>query len=1721
MTLSLQGPAGGDTPQPQASLHRVRDALAQRGDPMKGSHTDFKAWCPIHDDNEASLHVSYTPGDDGRVLLTCFGCHGDVRDIAAALGLSMADLFDRPLPPREQRVGRSVSRRTTGRRWGRIGPLPTPIAAPEREPEEELDWKVVVTYDYAKPDGEIVQQVIRKEATTSTGKRKKTFTQAYFGAEGKVSKKPAGFEPTWYRAPELVDALADDEPVWIVEGEKDVHTAESLDVVAATNAGGAGSLTDSMLDLLEGGTVRIVLDRDGAGYQRGVQLLEALEDRAEARAFLPQTTEDHSDLTDHVEAGGGLDDLIPVTLAELHAWAAASKLDSQLKRVAETDREVRAHLEQADQRQENAPKAAETHRKRATRWTIESEVRVDALLETSTTVQRAAAVADTPWAAEAARHADRIVHEGVQIARELHELTGRDIPPILQVGAEKVPPPAATAPVEPLAPELEPAPEVPSSTPASRLRAIGGDHPADVNAPRYVLEYGHICKEEWKPAKGSEDGHTRHLKSILSLDARIISRDSNELLGEDDYVDEPPLVEQTDTTPTSVQAKATKLGGVRRFTIAYTHPRSGEQMIITVSADDAVSSKWLEQLDFPVDYLSTTNGRAEVWRAINQVSATQENRTVYQSTGWRKTPEGWLYVHAGGVITKDGHQTAPVDLSGPLTRINLPAPSTDVDELREAFSNIEQMLDQIPQRVMLPLLGHMMRAVIGHNPMVPIIVGVPGTLKSSIASWFMGLYGPKWKRNRPGMSLAGTGATLNAARILMAHCKDSVFWLDDAAPDAGVSNAQRIIKQVTRMIAERIGRDRAERDGIGTVAGPQPIASGLITSELAPEAGSGQQRTFPIPLRKGEIPVDLMREQSRPRQRMQRSLLMASFVRWVAENDPAELRQQADEDADVYLHKLFDSYLDARLDERPGAALSHMWVGAKLFFEFLLDVGVLDQQGADSWMKTLDGALFEAWQATVDPDIPTSTGGRVRELLQYALHDGLGYISDVQDSGAPDGPLATRLGWKRLPGAGRDGVDRLEARGSHLGWINIDAVGEPEVYLDRNALTGVLRQAKSALDSSIELDTATATRALYDEGILSCDEPAPGKAPKMTKTRRLPCNNVSKRVLVIPFSKLFPDEGDDGDSRLLGKSAPQGPTPLTRRSGSPVSPSTPAPAPQPAAAPAAAVVQAPQTVTITSQPAPIAPQPVTAPAVQAPTPAPAPQPQPQRTVQAGPATELIGPAAVLDVDAIYTPDGKRHALPDIEHLGQIAELAPTLGIGYLNGRKAEPGHLWLTHAFALKIGLPVDQLGDNPSKARDQLVKATTDHELITRAEAAGYRVGGTKGRAMNAWTRLFRGEDREPIALLGLMSAQAEGYPLISDDPTPPELLDRVSLMTKVLGRPLSFHPGQYGIDLMVSLRVQQKGKAALEEFQPIDMVEPARNRFTEIDMNWSRNPSADERKLKYIHAYDRGGSYLAGVGSLEVGIGRPVHRTSNLTFDPKAYGYWKIVVPPSDNLLMPSPFVPDGQKQPEDPIWVTTQRLALAYELGGECEILEAYLWPASRRGVMQKWYERMRDALATLRAMENEDRLQHPRDEADIIDLTNVQAVLAAVKAVYTQSIGMMGSDLHMEGRQGFAPDRRHHIMARANANIARKIAKIAEATGRYPVAVNADTICYLSDDPDPVSAWPGAPEDLGRAVSKLRPEGSAPLAEHLEHLQGHGWLGKTQLIDPIDWNPTKER
>jgi 5S rRNA maturation endonuclease (ribonuclease M5) len=61
-------------------------------------------------------------------------------------------------------------------------------------------------------------------------------------------------------------AAAGGEEVWVVEGEKDVHSLEELDKVATTSPGGAGKWKPEFAERLKGDRIRIVADDDEPGF---------------------------------------------------------------------------------------------------------------------------------------------------------------------------------------------------------------------------------------------------------------------------------------------------------------------------------------------------------------------------------------------------------------------------------------------------------------------------------------------------------------------------------------------------------------------------------------------------------------------------------------------------------------------------------------------------------------------------------------------------------------------------------------------------------------------------------------------------------------------------------------------------------------------------------------------------------------------------------------------------------------------------------------------------------------------------------------------------------------------------------------------------------------------------------------------------------------------------------------------------------------------------------------------------------------------------------------------------------------------------------------------------------------------------------------------------------------------------------------------------------------
>ncbi|MBF6333645.1 telomere-binding protein [Nocardia transvalensis] len=1785
-----------------SSFDRVRDRLSNI---VPRSDTHFMASCPVHGDRTPSLSVTWVDDPDcvGKTLLKCFGCGSPTADIVEALHppLTLADLFDQPLPDERRRdrprVGRSPQQRRAGRRR-KAGKLPPLIVPLPEEPELQHHWQEVCRYPYTDPEtGRVVQEVVRSECHTCTDadgnqkhERHKDFRQEFITASGKrVAHKPRGFKPVLYRQAEVQAAIAAGIPAWLNEGEKDADTAVKLGHVATTNAQGGLHFPEELAAVFRGGRVFVVLDRDGTGYARGVKLAELFGqfDDIDATFLLPATTQAKSDFTDHVDADlwdtnhpfFGFVRVIPAELAAHHiVTKLRTRLDGRL-----TTSVKQARLEagaRAGRAADPATDNPELELQRARAWAWEAERRFEMFADQVAEVRRLARESCTPWANEAVTEAASIWEEAKSLARQAYQDARLDIPAPLQTDEElaqaepvpSTPPPPRTAPTPDTAPA---APGDHSDGDSADQQDADAHRGAVVTAPLYRIVRGRLVEVV------TRDGQ-EHARQVLSLDARIVEMEYLESEDTDD-VQRPKLMGREHLAEFA-RANPPAPEQLTAIVIGFHHPDTGEWMLKRISADDYRDRNcaWLDSLPGPPEYDSRPTALAKLRDALKVAAGGNIRQTVcYRSTGWRRDAETgeWFYVHASGVIDGRGARVAPVMFGGPLARYDLPAPAADVTALRDAFlDHSGTLLTALPCRVAAPLLGHVFRAALGPSPWVLLLVGSPGSYKTSVASLAMHHWGELWDRRSPGSSMSGNGDTLNALRIKLNSAKDALYWADDVAPTRDWTAAQKLLEEFARLVHNGEQRSRSTRDGQGVMDGTPPRSSAIVTSEVTPRPGSsGGERTFPVPMNADEIDVNTLIRLDDYRSRYGRALVMASFLQWLSGNlDKA--RAIAREEAEQFAEQLRHGGGAVRASQAAG----ELWAGWVVLSRFLVDTGALAQSEADDLLNIAALGMTNAFTMTTDPDLPTTTGARVRELLSHALRTGIAYVDDIRTGQRPEFPLSNRLGWRRTIVS--DNMFRDEPRGIRLGYVLADPTprdgGEPQLVVWKDALEQVLKETAARMTDAPQVDVATARRALADEGILITE--TSNGVTRYTVHRTLHCEQKRERMIALRLWPLIGADPDPGDGTLWDDPGPDPdpePTPTSPfeamtlreilgaacRSADVASepsdtdeesaiPDDTAQEPN-AQEPDMGVSRAPCKGQIELPLKPVArdsensadcsaseariddgasqargerPQPdtTTSPQSSAPGAAESPSDQqpatPMQSAAAVPvsAAEFLAPAVVVDVEGVWLPDGTRLPAPDpLTHIGHLAELAQTLRIGHRVGPKwVERGQLWVTAALSERLGVPTPDATPDPAKLNNELKLATAGHPLVTEAIRAGWTIGGD-GDRLGAWTRVWRGDYRVWIVLEAGLVHNTAANPILGDSPAPATLARRLGLFTHALNWPFRINPQSTGLDLMTSSRIDRA-----TAFAPTEPVAPERISSCEDDIQWNRKPNPEELRQRFVHAYDRGGSHLGGFASHSLGVGTATHYENGRDFDPKLPGYWRVEVPETGDLRYPHPLLPSSKDKP-GLLWVTTPSLEFARECGFELEVKEAYVWEKHAR-VMEEFYKRMRDARAQL----------------DIEDDADAQLARDLVKACYTRTIGQMGSEIYMRRkvqdpqtgklvetwREGFAPHRRHHAIAKARANILRFVITTGKATDRWPVAITNDTIVYVSDDPDPESAYPGSRggngkrDTWGRGIGQYKWEGSAVLDEHLEYLQGSGYQnaegvsGKTALVDKEDWD-----
>lgn len=277
--------------------------LAIVGDhvPLKRNGSHYVGCCPFHKEDTPSFVVYH---DQGR--WHCFGCgaDGDAYEFLQKIeGIDFA---------------------TAKRRLAEIAGVDLdapPVAIMSSKPKE------TAVYSYTDEAGKRLFQIVRRE-WMEAGKRKKTFLQRHWDASG---------AEIWKKHPRQVlyrlDKIAGADEVWLVEGEKDVHSLEALGLIATTAPGGSNARwLAGYTGSLASKRVWIIPDNDEPGAKHAQKAFDALSPMARV-AVVRVPGPEHSDVSDWLAAGGTKEALLEMAAAAaVEAEAAAAALRVGVKR---------------------------------------------------------------------------------------------------------------------------------------------------------------------------------------------------------------------------------------------------------------------------------------------------------------------------------------------------------------------------------------------------------------------------------------------------------------------------------------------------------------------------------------------------------------------------------------------------------------------------------------------------------------------------------------------------------------------------------------------------------------------------------------------------------------------------------------------------------------------------------------------------------------------------------------------------------------------------------------------------------------------------------------------------------------------------------------------------------------------------------------------------------------------------------------------------------------------------------------------------------------------------------------------------------------------------------------------------------------------------------------------------------------------------------------------
>lgn len=329
---------------------RIQDVIAARGIPLRGRGADRCGPCP-----RCGGRDRFAINVRKRVFL-CRQCggRGDVIDLVAFLDncdrLTAARALINEPKPKTNGGGNGLERAIAAkkRKQKQQPKLPVVPAAdvPKETPKEAAKKITAATFEYTDENGIVIYAVDRLEYQNADGsfvlkddgKRMKSFRQRRPDPDrpGGWIANMDGITRVPYRLPELIEAVAAGQLIYIVEGEGCVEALRGIGCAATTNAGGAGKWGPDFNKYLNDADVVLLPDADPPGQKHMDDVAASLVGiAARTRVLALPGLPAKGDVVEWLAAGGTREEL-DVLVEAAPDWQPPSEETSTDETEAET-----------------------------------------------------------------------------------------------------------------------------------------------------------------------------------------------------------------------------------------------------------------------------------------------------------------------------------------------------------------------------------------------------------------------------------------------------------------------------------------------------------------------------------------------------------------------------------------------------------------------------------------------------------------------------------------------------------------------------------------------------------------------------------------------------------------------------------------------------------------------------------------------------------------------------------------------------------------------------------------------------------------------------------------------------------------------------------------------------------------------------------------------------------------------------------------------------------------------------------------------------------------------------------------------------------------------------------------------------------------------------------------------------------------------------------------